>query len=128
MLPSAELEGKTEGVIQISVANLRSKPSHSAELVTQATLGTPVRVYKKEDSWYYIQTPDGYLAWVDYGGVTPITPQQLKTWRASEKIIFLEPYGVSYSEPNEDSQSVTDLVAGNILEVTGEKNGYYAIS
>lgn len=127
LLPAKELEGKTEGVVQISVANLRSEPSHSSELVTQATLGTPVKVYKKEGGWYYIQTPDGYLAWVDYGGVTPVTPQVLETWRASEKIIYLEPFGFSYSEPNDDSQTVTDLVAGNILEVKGEQNRFYKV-
>lgn len=127
MLPSEELEGKTEAVIQISVANLRSKPSHSAELLTQATLGTPVKVFKKDGGWYYIQTPDGYLAWVDYGGVTPISPEELTTWRAAEKIIFLEPYGWSHTEPSKDAQAVTDLVAGNILEFKGEQNGFYEV-
>ncbi len=37
----------TRAVIKISVANLRSMPKHSAELATQATMGTPVNVYKK---------------------------------------------------------------------------------
>jgi gamma-D-glutamyl-L-lysine dipeptidyl-peptidase len=128
LLPASNLEGRTEGVVQISVANLRSKPSHSSELVTQATLGTPLKIYKKDGGWYYVQTPDGYLAWVDYGGVTPVSLQELETWRAAEKIIYLEPYGVSYSEPNEDSQAVTDLVAGNILELKGEKKGFYEVT
>src|SRR5690606_30308946 len=123
LLPSADLEGKTEGVIKISVANLRSAPSHSAELVTQAILGTPVKVYKKDGGWYYIQTPEGYLAWTDYGGVTPVTPQELNTWRAAEKIIFLDTYGFSYTEPSTRSQKVSDLVTGNILELLGEENG-----
>lgn len=127
LLPSADLEGKTEGVVQISVANLRSKPSHSSELVTQATLGTPLKVYKKDGGWYYVQTPDGYLAWVDYGGVTPVTSQELDTWKAADKVIYLEPYGFSYSQPDKDSQAVTDLVAGNILEVKGEQNGFYEV-
>ena len=127
LLPSKEMTGKSEGVIQISVANLRSRPAHSSELVTQATLGTPVKVYKKDDNWYYVQTPDGYLAWVDSGGVTPISGQELQKWRSNEKIIYLEPFGFSYSKPNKDSEVVTDLVAGSILELTGEKNGFYEV-
>ncbi|GHA38476.1 cytochrome c [Salinimicrobium marinum] len=127
LLPSEELEGKTEGVIKISVANLRSRPSHSAELVTQATLGMPVKVLKKDGSWYYIQTPDGYLAWVDYGGVTPISEEDLDTWRAAEKVIFLEPFGFSYVEASANGEVVSDLVAGNILEVLGETNGFYEV-
>ncbi len=127
LLPSEELEGKTEGVIKISVANLRSRPSHSAELVTQATLGMPVKVLKKDGSWYYIQTPDGYLAWVDYGGVTPISEEDLDTWRAAEKVIFLEPFGFSYVEASANGEVVSDLVAGNILEVLGETKGFYEV-
>lgn len=127
ILPSAEMAGNTEGVIKISVANLRSKPSHSAELVTQAILGTPVKVYKKNGGWYYIQTPEGYLAWVDYGGVSPFSENDLSTWRAADKVIYLETNGLAYEEANTESQVVSDLVAGNILELVGEENGFYKI-
>ena len=58
LLPAADLDDKTVGLVTISVANLRSNPKHSAELATQATLGTPVKVYKKEGSWSLIQTPE----------------------------------------------------------------------
>src|SRR5690606_4483134 len=67
LLPDPALNGTTQGVIRISVANLRSDPSHSAELATQATLGTPVKIYKREGDWYLVQTPDLYISWVDHG-------------------------------------------------------------
>lgn len=127
MLPAAEMAGNTEGVIKITVANLRSKPSHSSELVTQAILGTPVKVYKKDGGWYYIQTPEGYLAWVDYGGVTPFSEDDLSTWKAADKVIYLETFGFAFEEANNESQVVSDLVAGNILELVGEENGFYKI-
>lgn len=127
LLPSKELEGKTEGVVKISVANLRSKPSHSSELVTQATLGMPLKVYKKEGGWYYVQTPEGYLAWVDYGGITPMTPEELSSWKASNKLIYLETTGFSYEEPDESSQVISDLVAGNVFELLGERGGFYEV-
>lgn len=127
LLPSEDLEGKTEGVIKISVANLRSRPSHSSELVTQATMGMPVKVYKKEGDWYYIQTPDDYLAWVDYGGITSYTRQELSTWRSAHKVIYLEPFGFSYEEANTDTQVVSDVVAGSVLELLRELNGFYEI-
>ena len=57
-LPNATLEGKYIGVINNSVANLRSKPAHSAELATQAILGTRVSTLKRQDEWYLIQTPE----------------------------------------------------------------------
>ena len=127
MLPSEELEGKTEGVVKISVANLRSKPSHSAELVTQATIGTPVKVYKKDGGWYYIQTPDGYLAWVDYGGVATMNKEEIDEWKSKEKVVFLDPFGFSYKEATSEAPVVGDLVAGGVLELQGEQNGFYKV-
>lgn len=127
LLPSEDLQGKTLALVKNSVANLRSNPAHSAELATQATLGTPLNVLKKEDNWYLVQSPDKYLAWVDSGGITLMTKEDISTWKAAEKVIFTEPYGQSYSEANKDSQSVSDLVAGNILELMGTQNGFYEV-
>lgn len=127
MLPSEDLQGKTLALVKNSVANLRSNPGHSAELSTQATLGTPLNVLKKEDNWYLVQTPDKYLAWVDSGGITLMNKEELSSWKAAEKVIFTEPYGQSYSEANENSQSVSDLVAGNILELKGSKNDFFEV-
>ncbi len=126
MLPSEELEGKTHAVINISVANLRSDPKHSAELATQATLGTIVKVLKKENSWYLIQTPDDYLAWVDAGGIELIEPENLENWSASEKIIYTNTYGHAYDSISTLSR-VSDLVAGNLLKLKNVSEAFYEV-
>ena len=127
VLPAKELGEQRFGIVGISVANLRDEPKHSAQLVTQATLGTPVKVLKKEDSWYFIQVPDGYLAWVDAGGVDLKTQVELDEWKASEKLIFTEQYGKSFSEARENSTPVSDLVLGNILELKAENGNFYEV-
>ena len=127
LLPSKELQGKTNGLVTISVANLRSNPKHSAELATQATLGTPIKIYKNEDDWSLIQTPDNYLSWVDSGGIVSLTNEQLNNWKIKDKIIFTKTYGHSYTEPNSGSQIVSDMVAGCILEFLTEQEAYYAV-
>ncbi|MBZ9731456.1 NlpC/P60 family protein [Salegentibacter sp. JZCK2] len=128
VLPDIEgLENKTRGVVKISVANLRDAPKHSAQLVTQATLGMPVKVYKKEGGWYYIQTPEGYLAWVDYGGIQNMTEEEFSEWKDTDKLIFTEPNGNAYTVANSKSQTVSDLVAGNILELLSEQNNFYRV-
>ena len=126
LLPAEDLEGNSQAVINISVANLRSNPKHSAELATQATLGTPVKVLKKEGGWYYIQTPDKYLSWVDDGGLKLMDESTFNEWQAADKIIFTEIYGHSYSDENQD-QVVSDLVAGNVLEVINETDAYFQV-
>ncbi|MCF4100606.1 C40 family peptidase [Gillisia sp. M10.2A] len=126
LLP-AGLEGKNQGVIKISVANLRGNPTHSAELVTQATLGTPVNVLKKQDGWFLIQTPDGYIAWVDYGGIQNFSEEEFAEWKSAEKLIYLNPFGGSYESTSKDAQLVSDLVAGDILELVSDQIGFYEV-
>ena len=116
LLPSKDLSGETQALINISVANLRSQPKHSAELATQATLGTPVKVLKRQDDWYYIQTPDNYLSWVDSGGIELLDNQTMASWKSKTKMIFTKTYGHSYLGPDM-KQPVSDLVAGDILEI-----------
>ena len=127
ILPSANLNGKVFGLVTISVANLRSNPKHSAELATQATLGTPVNILKKEGDWWLVQTPDHYLAWVDNGGIVEITSSELSLWKSSPKIIYTVITGNTYSKPDKQSQVVSDIVAGSILELLEEDNEFYKV-
>ncbi|WP_339835586.1 C40 family peptidase [uncultured Maribacter sp.] len=126
ILPSSELKGKTKAVINISAANLRSNPKHSAELATQAILGTEVNVLKKDEDWYLIQTPDQYLAWVDAGGIQLMDEKSLSQWATSNKIIYTNTYGHAY-DLIDATIRVSDLVAGSLLKVLEEEEGYYKV-
>ena len=127
LLPHPSLGDSLQAVVTISVANLRSAPKHSAELATQATLGTPVKVLKKEGSWYYIQTPDGYLAWVDNGGISVMDPERFAVWQANEKVIYTQTYGHAYFF-EDDQEPVSDLVAGAVLEVVKYGAQHYIVA
>lgn len=124
LLPSDELSENIYGIVNLSVANIRSKTEHSAELTTQALLGTPVKIYKKKSGFYLIQTPDNYISWVDDDGITPVNKGKLDEWLRADKVIFLDEYGFSYSEPDESSPRVSDLTAGNIIVLLGEQNSF----
>ena len=129
ILPSENLGDKKFGVINLSAANLRLKPDHPAELVTQSILGTPIKVLKKgEDGFYLVQTPDGYISWLDNDGFAFMDESELKDWLSSPKIIYTKVYGFSYSEADENSQSVSDLVEGNLLKIIGEENNFFLIN
>ena len=51
LLPDESVGNKKFALINISVAPLRTFPKHSAELATQAILGTPVNVLKKSNPY-----------------------------------------------------------------------------
>lgn len=125
ILPSKQLGDLTFGVVNLSVANLRSKPDHPAELATQSLLGTPLKIFKKEAGFYLVQTPDNYIAWVDDDGITPMSKANVNEWIKSEKIIFIKEFGFAYSKPDENSQRISDLVAGNLLIHLGEENNFF---
>jgi SH3-like domain-containing protein len=127
LLPERESGRLVNGVVSNSVANMRSKPGHRAEMVTQALLGTPVRVLKEENGWCLVQTPDKYLGWVELSAVVGLDEAKLEDYKAAEKIIFTEQCGLSYKEPDEDSQPVTDLVTGCILPVISASQGFYEV-
>ena len=127
VLPAANLGKNTLAIVNNSVANLRSKPSHSSELATQASLGTIVNVLKKEDDWYYVQTPDNYLAWVDAGGIEMADPQKAENWKIDEKIIYTQTYGHAYTGPYDSSAIVSDLIAGNLLTIVKYADENYIV-
>lgn len=128
-LPEPELEDKVYGLVEVSVCNIRYSPRHAGELASQALMGTPVRILEKEDNgWLLIQTPDQYISWVDRGAITMINKEQMEQWKISPKIIYTRAYGSAYSEPNEESATVSDLVAGCIMELVEENNDFYKVT
>ncbi|MGB7842706.1 MAG: SH3 domain-containing C40 family peptidase [Salinimicrobium sp.] len=127
VLPGKELGGKTKALVRTSVANIRSNKGHSSELATQATLGTPLNLLKHEGDWYLVQTPDNYIAWVDHGGITPLSDQEFFDWKAAEKVIFLKPFGLVYANASEGTEMVSDVVAGDIFVLKDVKNGFFEV-
>lgn len=111
-------------IVNNSVANLRSNPKHSAELATQAILGTAMKVLKITNEWYLVQTPDDYIAWVDHGGVQLKTESEYVEWKKAKKIIVTKPGAVVRDEL---SNVVADAVLGNILEQVGEVNESWVV-
>ncbi len=129
LLPSKNLGDTIYAMIHLSVANLRTQAHDYAELATQALLGTPLRILEKnkKGDWYRVQTPDNYIAWIEHSYITPMTKMDLNAWKKSKKVIYQNVYGFSYSEPTKNSQVVSDLVEGDILEVIAKKNKYYKV-
>ncbi len=127
LLPLESMGDHTWGIITLSVASLRPTPSHRAELITQAFLGTPVKILKKEGNWYLVQTPDLYLGWITASSIGLFTEDEVYQYNDSERIIFTAMTGSCYSLPDENSQVISDLVPGNILQVADKSPGFYKV-
>lgn len=116
------------GLVTLSVINLRKEPDHAAELVSQARLGTPVIILKDHNSWLLIQTPDNYISWTEKSSVVPMDRHEMDLWKNAQKVIYLENTGWLHDTTDASSGVTSDLVAGCILEKTGEVDGYMKVS
>jgi gamma-D-glutamyl-L-lysine dipeptidyl-peptidase len=125
-LPQASLGGKSRGVVSVSVANIRSKPDHSAEMATQALLGTPLKILKKEHGWYYVQTPDEYLGWTD-DDIQVMTPADYEAWVARPKIIVTTEVSSVRASKESGSQQIGDIVAGCILALKKDARTHFEV-
>lgn len=128
VLPSPALGRKSHALINNSVANLRAEPRHDAELVNQALLGTPLKIFKKAGVWYLVQTPDNYIAWIDAAAIVLMDKDELAVWKSNSKIIFTGLFGVSYLNPFATERTETDMVMGCVLEKVGETERYYEVA
>ncbi len=127
VLPAAALGEQIYGVVNLSVANIRSQPRDAAELATQALLGMPLKVLDKDRGWYLVQTPDHYIAWLDWGGFQRMNQSDFAAWEGAEKIIVLSPYTFSYEKTDTEGQTVSDLVAGDLLKMLDENGEFYYV-
>lgn len=127
LLPDKALGGSVYGIANLSVTNNRSSPRNSAEMVTQMILGTPVQLLKKEGPYFLVRSPDGYLSYTDRQAVAPMDLEHFKKWQNAGKIVFIADIGHAYAEASVKSARVSDLVAGNILEVKGKEGKFFKV-
>jgi gamma-D-glutamyl-L-lysine dipeptidyl-peptidase len=119
LLPDPALAPLQWALANNSVSNHRTTPGHTAELSTQLLLGTPMRVLRRENGFYLVQSPDRYLSWVDGGGIQRITEQELRRYEAAPKLMYTRATGTAYAAPDRRAEPVADLVLGALLEVVG---------
>ena len=126
VLPDSTVGDQLFAVVNNSVGNMRSKPRHSAELATQVLMGTIVKVKRIEGEWYQVQSPDGYIAWIDHGGVELMTASDAVSWKNADKIIVTNL--VTTAKKGIWTQAVvSDLVLGNKLKLLGKEEKYFEV-
>jgi cell wall-associated NlpC family hydrolase len=83
-------------------------------------MGTPLKLFRNENGWSQVQTPDNYIAWVDNSGIESMDEAEKSKWLKMPKVIAVVQQGF-INESNElNSRPVSDFVIGNILGLKGE--------
>lgn len=128
LLPDATVE-KPWALVTISVACLRGEPRSGAELVSQAIMGTPVKVLECDGGMSRVQTPDGYIAYVTDSSLQFLSAGEFSAWKKARRVVVTANLSMAYEKPEENiDAAVSDLLLGNILEYKGETAGFVQVS
>lgn len=127
VLPDEKLGNKTYGIVTLSVGNVRTDPDQGAELATQVMMGMVVKLLKKQGGWYYVQSPDQYLGWLEDDAMWITTVEGVDAWRSVPKAITTAYFGIVREQPTSAALPVCDVVAGAMLKSKGSKGGWMSV-
>ena len=98
LLPDATVE-KPWALVTISVACLRGEPRSGAELVSQAIMGTPVKVLECDGGMARVQTPDGYIAYVTDSSLQFLSADGFAAWKKARRVVVTANLSMAYEKP-----------------------------
>lgn len=124
VLPDPTVVENPWGLVSVSVCNIRTRPSHAAEMATQALMGTPVKILNKRGGWLMVQTPDSYIGWTD-DPLAELSDSGLVAWKNSGRLIYMKNTGVI---SDADELIVSDIVFGVILGKAGEQRDHFRVT
>jgi gamma-D-glutamyl-L-lysine dipeptidyl-peptidase len=120
-------EGKNWGLATLSVSNMRAKPEDSSELVSQATMGTPMKILDFQEGWYKVQTPENYIGWMGEKELQRMTEAQIENWKKSNRYIYNRITGNALNSSGRKASPVSDLVLGDLFVVEAEVKGFFKV-
>lgn len=90
--------GFAERIVSVPVAELRRRPDHRSECVSECVMGSRLLVLESRDDgrWLKVLAPDGYRAWVRSWATADVAPRTRTTGlyvRAVSAVVRAEPAG-----------------------------------
>ena len=115
-------EVKRMAVVETSTCYMRIAPDYESALETQELMGTVVEIVGEKGYWREIVSPQPYKAWATEKTLVEMAEDQIEAYEMAPKYMFTGLYGHVYLEPTEKSQTICDLVGGDVMRVA-LKNG-----
>ena len=125
--PVRDLGRDAWGVACVSVASAHERPDHKSELATQILMGGVLRLRKQAGDWFYVETDDGYCAWLEAESFLPDTKSEIKRWQASSLLIVTALEDCVREQPQPAAQPVSDIVLGCRVRKTGEDDDWFRV-
>ena len=108
-------------VVALSSIYMRIAPDYESALETQELMGTVVEITGEKNYWREIISPQPYKAWCTEKGLVEMSKEEIDAYLSAPKCIFTDLFGHVYETPSDKSQTICDLVGGDIMRVAGKK-------
>ncbi|MDE7442549.1 MAG: C40 family peptidase, partial [Muribaculaceae bacterium] len=120
-MPLTLLGTTSVGLVNVSVACMRDEPRHGSELISQAIMGTPMRLIAPTDDgeWWRVQSPDGYEGYMIGNSLVMCDSMRYTAWKSAPRVVVTA-FAQAFVTDETGHEVVSDVVNGCILE--GEVN------
>ena len=109
------------------MVNVREKSGNASEMGTQMLTGEVFKVWKKQTNWFLVQTADGYVGWVEDGGLANCTRAEVDRWNASPRLIVITYEERILEQPDAVAKPVSDVVMGGQVKRIGETGDWLRV-
>jgi gamma-D-glutamyl-L-lysine dipeptidyl-peptidase len=128
VLPDPAMAARPLGIVTVSVAVMKTKPSHASELGNQLVMGMVVKMLKSESGWYFVQSlDDRYLGWMEPGHLALMTKDQADAMAGGPRAMVTSLFAFVRERASPEGAPVCDLVVGDVLSTTGRSAGWMAV-
>ena len=110
-------QNKRWAIVELSSIYIRTAPDYESPLETQELMGTIVEITGEKGYWREINCPQPYQGWCTEKGLIEMSDQEIETYKVAPKCIFTGLYGHIYEKPSFSSNTICDLVGGDIMRV-----------
>lgn len=121
MAVAAFAQEKRMAVVETSTCYMRIRPDYESALETQELMGTVVEIVGEEGYWREIVSPQPYKAWTTEKTLVEFGAEDVEAYEAAPKYMFTGLYGHVFNGPSEKSQTLCDLVGGDVMRVVLSK-------
>jgi cell wall-associated NlpC family hydrolase len=117
----------TAAAVTSAVENMHRRSSDSSDVVSQAILGTNVKLLKKErnadgEDWYEVETPDTYKGWILASSLRFLKPDEKPYASAGKVFVVSALLANTYLEPDVTEHKPAKVAPiSAVLEIVGEK-------
>ena len=118
----------TLAVVTSAVENMHRRSTDTSDVVSQAILGTNVRLLKKERNadgqvWFEVETPDSYKGWLISTALEFLKPGAKPYASAGKVFVVSALLANAYREPDVTKRKPVKVApVSAVLEVVGEKD------